>query len=122
MRAAGLRPIATILRSEAVLIQSSVTKHPHLEPLIQMITARIAGVVAAAQYVLCNYNILRDKLSLATSVTPGRRAPTVSPLEMEGWVAVSAMIERNGVASVLDKLTSVGAEDILIFKIDNSRG
>jgi len=46
MRAAGLQAIATLLKSEAVLIKSSVLKHPSLCPVINLITSRIAGVVA----------------------------------------------------------------------------
>ncbi|PCH40478.1 HisG-domain-containing protein [Wolfiporia cocos MD-104 SS10] len=121
MRAAGLHAIATLLQSEAVLIKSSVPKHVSLEPLISLITSRIAGVVAASRYVICEYNILREKLHDATAITPGRRAPTISPLEDEGWVAVSSMVEKNRVADVMDALVKIGAEDILIFNLDNCR-
>ncbi|KAI9443013.1 ATP phosphoribosyltransferase [Lactarius indigo] len=121
MRAAGLRPIATLLQSEAVLIRSSTPKHAHLAPLVDKITARIAGVIAAGKYIVCQYNVRRATLSAATAVTPGRRAPTISPLEDPEWVGVSAMVERSKMADVMDQLVSVGAEDILIFNLDNSR-
>ncbi|EJF66231.1 ATP phosphoribosyltransferase [Dichomitus squalens LYAD-421 SS1] len=121
MRAAGLHAIATVLQTEAVLIKSSTTKHPALEPLIKVITSRIAGVVAASRYVVCEYNIPRDKLSQATTVTPGRRAPTISPLEEEGWLAVSVMVEKAKIADVMDELVKIGAEDIMIFNLDNCR-
>ena len=121
MRAAGLHAIATILQTEAVLIKSSTPKHPHLEPLIKLITSRIAGVVAASSYVICQYNISREKLSEATKVTPGRRAPTISPLEKDDWVAISSMVEKKKVASVMDELVAIGAEDVLIFNLDNCR-
>ena len=121
MRAAGLRPIATLLQSEAVLIRSTSSKHSHLAPLMDKITGRIAGMVAARKYIVCQYNILRSKLSAATAVTPGRRAPTISPLEDLEWVGVSSMVERAKMADVMDQLVSVGAEDILIFNLDNSR-
>ncbi|OSC96511.1 ATP phosphoribosyltransferase [Trametes coccinea BRFM310] len=121
MRAAGLHAIATVLQTEAVLIKSSTPKHPALEPLIKLITSRIAGVVAAGRYVICEYNIPRERLPAATAVTPGRRAPTVSPLEDEAWVAVSSMVEKNRAADVMDELVEIGAEDILIFNLDNCR-
>jgi ATP phosphoribosyltransferase len=121
MRAAGLRPITTLLQSEAVLIRSTTPKHEHFAQLIDKITARIAGVIAARKYIVCQYNVLRSKLSNATAVTPGRRAPTISPLEDPEWVAVSSMVERAKMADVMDQLVSVGAEDILIFNLDNSR-
>jgi len=121
MRAAGLRPIATLLKSEAVLIRSTTPKHPNLVALIEKITGRIAGVIAARKYIVCQYNVRRAVLSAATAVTPGRRAPTISPLEDTEWVAVSAMVERSKMADVMDQLVTVGAEDILIFNLDNSR-
>jgi len=121
MRAAGLHAVETILRTEAVLIKSNAQKHPDLEPIIRMITTRIAGVVAASKYVFCQYNILRSKLPSATMVTPGRRAPTISPLEDKNWVAVSTMVEKNRIAKIMDELMTAGAEDILVFNLDNCR-
>lgn len=121
MRAAGLHAIATVLQSEAVLIKSSVPKNPTVVPLIDLIASRIAGVVAANKFVVCGYNVSRDKLHAALTITPGRRAPTISPLEEENWVAVSSMVEKNKTASVMDELVKVGAQDILIFNLDNCR-
>ncbi|CAA7262951.1 unnamed protein product [Cyclocybe aegerita] len=121
MRAAGLHAIATVLETEAVLIRSTTPKHPHLTPLIEVITKRIAGVIAAEKYIICQYNIPRAKLHAATQVTPGRRAPTVSPLEDEGWLAVSSMVEKKKSAQVMDELVTIGAEDVLVFNLDNCR-
>jgi len=121
MRAAGLHAISTILQTEAVLIKANLTKHAEHASLINLITSRIAGVVAAGRYVICEYNIPRDKLHTATAITPGRRAPTISPLEDEDWLAVSAMVEKGRTAVVMDELVKIGAEDVLIFNLDNCR-
>ena len=124
MRAAGLHAIHTLLTSEAVLITSR-TPHaqltPTLAPLIPLIKSRFAGVLAAKRYVYVSYNIERAKLPDALVITPGRRAATVSPIDEEGWVAVSAMVERKNMANTMDKLETKGAEDILIFALDNCR-
>ncbi|GLB38580.1 putative ATP phosphoribosyltransferase [Lyophyllum shimeji] len=121
MRAAGLHAIATVLETEAVLIKSKSEKRPNLAPLIDIITARIAGVIAADKYVVCQYNIPRDKLAAATRITPGRRAPTISQIEEEGWLAVSSMVEKSKSASIMDELVKAGAEDVLIFNLNNCR-
>jgi ATP phosphoribosyltransferase len=121
MRAAGLHAIDTLLTTEAVLVKSAKPPSADKVALINLITARIAGVIAAGKYVVCQYNIRRENLHDATSITPGRRAPTVSPLEDEGWVAVSVMVEKGRAASAMDDLVKVGAEDILIFNLDNCR-
>ena len=48
----------------------------------------------------------------------------MSPLEAlngEDWVAVSVMVLKENVANVMDRLVEIGAEDILIFNLDNCR-
>ncbi|KAI7054699.1 hypothetical protein KC352_g44758, partial [Hortaea werneckii] len=57
----------------------------------------------------------------ASKITPGKRAPTVNSLDEDGWVAVSAMVQRNKIAGVMDELAEIGATDILVTKIENSR-
>lgn len=120
MRAAGLHAIETVLVSQAVLIRSNKPANEH-DPLIERITSRIAGVVAAGKYVLCNYNIPRKVVAEATRVTPGRRAATVSPLDDPEWVAVSSMVLKAEVADVMDKLQAIGASDILVIGLTNCR-
>ena len=90
MRAAGLVAIETLLTSQAVLIRSN-TPNPDNLDLINLVTSRIEGVIAASKYVLVNYNIPRARVHEATQITPGRRAATVSPLDDPEWVAVSSM-------------------------------
>lgn len=118
MKAAGLHAIETILDTSAHLIYSKHPSHPELLDLIQ---SRFEGLLAANKYVLCNYNAPRDKLPELLKVTPGRRAATVSPLEDDGWVAVSSMVERKDIAVKMDKLKSLGASDILTLEITNCR-
>ncbi|KAF8516444.1 ATP phosphoribosyltransferase [Hysterangium stoloniferum] len=121
MRAAGLHAIGTVLQTQAVLIKSSTPKHAHLTPLIERITKRIAGVIASTKYILCQYNIPRAALPKAIEITPGHRAPTISPLDDEDWVAISSMVEKKKVADVMDQLVDIGAEDVLIVRLDNCR-
>jgi len=121
MRAAGLKAIDTVMDTEAVLIQSSTPKHPELTPLMKKITSRIAGFVASNKYVVCQYNVPRQLLPIVTKITPGRRAPTISSIEDDGWVAVSAMVEKKMVANVMDQLVEAGAEDTFIVALQNCR-
>ncbi|KAG0232927.1 ATP phosphoribosyltransferase (ATP-PRTase) (ATP-PRT) [Actinomortierella wolfii] len=118
MQAAGLHDIETILTSQAVLIASRKPSHPDL---VQTITSRIKGVIAAQKYVYINYNVERKRLKEASTITPGRQAPTVSPLDDPDWVAVSSMVLKSTVAEAMDKLEAIGARDILIFGIQNCR-
>lgn len=70
---------------------------------------------------LCQYNVRRSDLSKAAKITPGKRAPTINALEEEGWMAVSSMVEKKKIATVMDELTAMGATDILVLNIANTR-
>jgi ATP phosphoribosyltransferase-like protein len=118
MKAAGLKAIDTVIASTAVLVKS---KNPSNPDMVELITSRIKGVIAAQKYVLCQYNVKRINLQEAKTITPGRRAPTISALEEEGWVAVSSMVEKKKIATVMDDLTKIGATDILVLEISNTR-
>ncbi|KAL4874651.1 hypothetical protein BJY04DRAFT_203462 [Aspergillus karnatakaensis] len=117
MRAAGLKAIDTVVESTAVLVKNRTTTNP----LVDLITSRVRGVITAKKFVLCQYNIPRASLHTASSITPGKRAPTVTALEEDGWVAVSSMVEKKKIATVMDELIKVGATDILVLGIANSR-
>lgn len=118
MRAAGLKPIGTVLNTSAHLISSKSPSHPEV---LQTLKSRIEGVVASNKYVLCQYNAKRDDLPVLLKITPGRRAATVSPLEDNTWAAISTMVEKSRIAEVMDQLTKNGAEDILVTHLANCR-
>ncbi|KUI62254.1 ATP phosphoribosyltransferase [Cytospora mali] len=118
MRAAGLKAIDTVVESSSILIKSKAPNNPDL---VNLIGARIRGVITAQRFVLCQYNVPRSRLSEATKITPGKRAPTITQLDEEGWVAVSAMVEKKKIALAMDELSKVGATDILVLDIHNSR-
>ncbi len=118
MKAAGLQAIDTVVLTVATLIKS---KNPSNQAMVDLIASRINGVITAKKYVLCQYNVSRSNLAGCVAVTPGRRAPTINALEEEGWVAVSAMVAKKQIATVMDKLTDLGATDILVLQIMNTR-
>lgn len=118
MRAAGLKAIDTVVESSAILIKS---KNPSNVEMVDLIAARIRGVITAQRFVLCQYNIERASLPAATKITPGKRAPTITTLDADGWVAVSSMVEKKKIAVVMDELSKVGASDILVLDIHNTR-
>lgn len=148
MKAAGLKAIDTVIESTAVLIKS---KHPSNPKIVDLVASRINGVIseshlrlshsffsipnffffyspppsqplpAAQKYVLLQYNVPRSLLEAVTRITPGKRAPTITALEDADWVAVSAMVEKKLVATVMDELIACGAADLLVLDIKNSR-
>lgn len=118
MRVAGLEAIDTVMASTAILIRSQKVSN---QALVDLIASRIRGVISAQRYVLCQYNVHRNKLEIAKKTTPGQRAPTITSLDDEGWVAVSSMVEKKKIALTMDELERTGATDILVLEISNTR-
>lgn len=127
MRAAGLKPIETILSTSAHFIASKKSKRPEL---IQKVLQRLQGVMAANKYVYITYNASRSILKEVLKITPGRKAATISALESTNhgdadeetdWIAVNAMVEKSQIGNIMDELKNVGATDIIVFEISNCR-
>lgn len=120
MKAAGLELIDVIMETQAVLIGNKKLRKEHKE-VIEIIRKRISGYLTAQQYKIMQYNIPKSRLAEAKVITPGKRAPTVSAIDEEGWAAVSVMVENTQVASVMDRLLEIGATDIFTLQMDNYR-
>lgn len=57
----------------------------------------------------------------SNQVAPGKRSPTVSQLDTDGWVAVQSLILKKDSSRVMDELQACGAKDILLFTLHNTR-
>jgi ATP phosphoribosyltransferase-like protein len=62
-----------------------------------------------------------DLLDEAMKITPGKRSPTVTALECGTVKSVSSLILKKEVSEKMDALQKVGATDILVMSIMNSR-
>jgi ATP phosphoribosyltransferase len=103
---------------EAVLVQNPATKHGQLA---DRVVRRLEGVVIARSYSLLEYNVPESKLAEAEKITPGFESPTVNKLEEPGWFAVRAMVKRNEVIEIMERLDALGATAILETTITNCR-
>ncbi len=117
LRQAGLAIIGEpILESEAVLISAKATTEE-----VANLIRRINGVIIARQYVLMDYDIKIELIDQACAITPGFESPTISPLRIEGWSAVRAMVPRKQAQRVMDDLWALGARGILVTDIHACR-
>ena len=91
------------------------------EALADRIVRRLEGVVIARTYSLLEYNVPRARLAEAQSITPGFNSPTVSALEDASWCAVRAMVQRENVHLIMERLEEIGASAILETQIANCR-
>ncbi|MFN8127005.1 MAG: ATP phosphoribosyltransferase [Candidatus Nanopelagicales bacterium] len=119
LRLAGLETIGDpILQSEALLIRrSGAPASAEADVFIR----RLQGVLTARTYVLVDYDIPRDRVADACALTPGLESPTVSPLAEEGWVAVRAVVPKNQVHRIMDRLADIGGRGILVTAISACR-
>ncbi len=119
MKAAGLEIAGdVILESEAVLITRADAPDP---AGFEIFKRRLDGVLVARTYVMMDYDMPRDGLDEAMALTPGLEGPTISPLHREGWVAVRAMVPRDGAQKLMDDLYEIGARAILLTDIHACR-
>jgi ATP phosphoribosyltransferase len=117
MSANGLRPIGTLLSSQAVLVGGRDAVAARRE-LVERLELMLSGVVAARRrrYVMMNAHV--DDLPAIRAVLPGMGAPSVLQLAEQGEIAVHAAVDADDVWSLLPVLREAGATSILVLPIE----
>lgn len=113
-----LRILEEIGSYETVLIQNQQCRDPETA---DRVVRRLEGVVIARDYSLLEYNILREKLTEAETITPGFNSPTVNALEDKNWCSVRVMVRRGDVIDAMERLEALGASAIMETPISNCR-
>jgi ATP phosphoribosyltransferase len=122
LRAAGLEVFGEVLlESEAVLITRSGDVPDHVGGGLEIFRRRVEGVLVARAYVMMDYDIEDARVTEAVALTPGIEGPTIAPLHRAGWVAVRAMVPRDGAQKLMDELYEIGARGILLTDIHACR-
>jgi ATP phosphoribosyltransferase len=119
LEANGLKAVALVLKSEAVLIRSPKAPEPELTHLAESVVARFRGVTASqgAKYVMMNAP--RAALPQISGILPGAGAPTVTPLAgRDDYVAVHAVCQESVFWETLEQLKAAGASAILVMDIE----
>jgi len=118
LRQNGLRPLATILASEAVLVA-----RPGLEDADRELAGRLATVVGSViaardkRYVMLNAP--DASLDEIVALLPGLDSPTVLPLARGDMHAVHAVVDRAQVVELLAPLRAAGARSVLVLPIEH---
>ena len=117
MDANGLRPVGTLLDSQAVLVGGRAAVEARAE-LVERLELMLSGVVAARRrrYVMMNAHV--DDLPKIRAVLPGMGAPSVLQLADEGEIAVHAAVDAADVWELLPVLRDAGATSILVLPIE----
>jgi ATP phosphoribosyltransferase len=114
-----LRPITTILESQAVLVANKTSlEDPERKANIDRLMMRLNAVRAARRYKYVMMNAPEDRLDEIRAVIPGLKSPTIVPLADPGWVAVHTAIEEETFWESIEALRAAGASEILVSSLE----
>jgi ATP phosphoribosyltransferase len=113
----GLVELETILRSEAVLVQSPNLDEQKLT-ILNKLLFRIKAVLEArnSKYVLMN--VPDEAIAEVLKILPGMKSPTILPLAEKGWSSLHSVITEDQFWDKIDALKEAGAEGILVVPIE----
>lgn len=114
----GLREVATVLRSEAVLIATpGLDEEKWAE--VEKLKFRFGSIIESRgmKYVLMN--LPQERLDEAIALLPGMRSPTVLPLAAPGWCSLHVVIAEGELWEKIERLKQLGAEGILVLALEN---
>jgi ATP phosphoribosyltransferase len=122
LRTNGLREVATIMESTARLFSSptintlgNTAKQTALEELVMALDSVIHA--RGKRYLMAN--VPRTRLDEVKEILPGLNGPTVIDIMNGGiYVAVHAVIAADSVYRTIGSLKTLGAEGILVTKIE----
>ena len=113
----GLKEVATVFQSQAVLIASkqlSAEKQAILDKLLFRIDSVQRG--QNAKYVVLNAK--ESDVANIKALLPGMKAPSIMPLAESGWVSIHSVISENDFWDIIEALREAGAQGILVLPIE----
>ena len=119
LRANHLRPVETVLESQAVLVRTPVRLPKFKESWLERLLLRIDGVeqVRESKYIMLHAP--RSALPEIRRLLPGSESPTIIPLEgTNDKVAVHAVCRENVFWETLEGLKAAGASALLVLPVE----
>ena len=120
LRVNGLREVETILLSTARLIAGpSASADARARASVEGLSTALESVVRAQAKRYLMANVPRDRLAEVRKVIPGLSGPTiVEVLDSGNWVAAHAVVDVDRVYQTIGRLKELGAEGILVTRIE----
>ena len=118
LRINGLREIDTVLESSACIVAPAEAKRTH-PAAVDELTAALESVLRARGQRYLMANVPRSALAEVRKVIPGLNGPTIIDILNGGvHVAVHAVVSAGTVYRTVASLKSLGAEGILVTRIE----
>jgi len=120
LRINGLREVATVLDSTALLISlPEVLRRPGSATPVRELVAALESVIRAEGKRYLMANVRRDSLDEVKRILPGISGPTiVDVLDSGEYVAAHAVVDRRDVYRTIAQLKEIGATGILVTQIE----
>ncbi len=119
LEANGLKPVETVLESQAALIRTRKALDEGRAVIAEQLLSRIGGVLATKESKYIMLNASEEALDRITGLLPGAEAPTIIPLHgRPGHFAVHAVCQESVFWETLQKLKGAGASAILVVPIE----
>jgi ATP phosphoribosyltransferase len=120
LRMNNLREVDTILTSTARLVANrSLLDDARVGRAVAELSAAVESVLRADRKRYLMANVPRAKLAEVREVIPGINGPTiVEVLDGDGWVAAHAVVDGDQVYQTIARLKALGAEGILVTRIE----
>ena len=120
LRMNGLREVDTIMTSTArMVVNPKAMEIPALAKAVGELSTALESVLRAEAKRYLMANVPRARLDEVRKVIPGINGPTiVEVLDGGGWVAAHAVVEADQVYQTIARLKALGAEGILVTRIE----
>jgi ATP phosphoribosyltransferase len=119
LEANGLKPVHTLLDSQALLIGRKDRLNGGKSAIAERLIKRIQGALKASEAKYIMLHAPRSALPAIARILPGAESPTVLPLEsMPDKVAVHAVSRESVFWETMEQLKAAGASAILVLPIE----
>lgn len=113
----GLKEVATVTKSEAVLI-SNPNLTSENQAILDKLLFRMQAVREGKQNKYILLNAPNSAIEKICSLLPGMKSPTILPLVNKDWSSLHSVIREDDYWEIIEQLKNLGAEGILIIPIE----
>jgi ATP phosphoribosyltransferase len=115
----GLKEVAEVIKTQAVLIQTTHAMELEKTQTLELLMRRMDGVLQAQESKYIMFHAPKSALEAIKKMLPGFESPTIMPLEgVTDKVAVHAVSSEGVFWNTLEKLKQAGASSILVLPIE----
>lgn len=118
LRANNLKIVDTLMESSTRMYASKeALKNPEKKQKIMELKMLFESVLNARNRVMLEMNVSKEKFDALIAGIPSMKSPTVSPLFGNDGFSVKIAVQKKEVPTLLPKLSSLGATDILEYAL-----